>query len=252
MEFSIHRHGTIASTSELAFEAIEDGIARHGDVHVAAAQTKGRGRLGRRWHSAEGEGLYASVVLMPRAPLSPAGLTIAVGLAVRDAVTALGVERARLKWPNDVVVPAIALEKLAGILVETRGLDPERPHYVVGVGINVAQTSFPEELVSERAVTSLARCGIATSIDATLAALLAALPVRLEQIVSEPAVLARDYIAATELGRVRVRVVAGDRAIVGHVLSFDIERGLEIEGPDMYRHRFPLEIVREFAAQSGD
>src|SRR5207247_1187280 len=98
-------------------------------------------------------------------------------LAVLEGVHALGVREARLKWPNDVHVSEA---KLAGILAESRGLDPVRPHAVVGVGLNVLQRSFPPELLAERAVTSLALLGRTATTEQALDALLAHLAPRLE------------------------------------------------------------------------
>ena len=90
-------HGVTDSTNERALEALERGEARQGDVHVASAQTRGRGSRGRSWLDAPGESLLFSVVhfASPPAPPMPA-LTTATGLAVRDAVRALGLERAAL------------------------------------------------------------------------------------------------------------------------------------------------------------
>jgi BirA family biotin operon repressor/biotin-[acetyl-CoA-carboxylase] ligase len=110
-------------------------------VHVATGQTAGRGRLGRRWESASGAGLFLSLVLLPSeaphpaaltpphpaalTPPHPAALTMSAGLALLAAVHALGLAAAELDWPNDLVVPLRAARaKLAGILVEARGLDP--------------------------------------------------------------------------------------------------------------------------------
>src|SRR3954462_7216769 len=86
MQFRTIRHGVVDSTSERAFTAVAEGSAKHGDVHVAVAQTAGRGRQGGRGHSGGGDGLYASIVLLPEVELSAAGATIAAGLAVHDAV----------------------------------------------------------------------------------------------------------------------------------------------------------------------
>lgn len=249
MTYRIHRHGTIDSTSERAFAAIADGTARDGDVHVAEAQTRGRGRLGRSWHSAPGEGLYVSVVLMPERALPPAALTIAVGLAVHDAVTRLGVADARLKWPNDVVVPsrgdATTPAKLSGILVETRGLSLERPHYVVGIGVNVAQRSFPPELLAERPVTSLASCGVTTSVENALAAILGSLPTRIADVERSPRALARDYAFATGcVEGARVEVDVGEECVVGSIRSFDLERGIVVATDHGGVRAVPLEIVR--------
>jgi biotin-[acetyl-CoA-carboxylase] ligase BirA-like protein len=249
VQYRIHRFGDVDSTSERAFAALRDGSARDGDVFVAQSQSAGRGRLGRRWHSAPNEGLYTSVVLEPPVPLSAPGLTIAVGLAALDAVRALGLVHARSKWPNDVVVPiAHAREdaKLAGVLVETRGFDAARPQYVAGIGINVAQRGFPPELEAERAVTSLLLCGIETNVDAVLGQLLGALSDRIAAIRADPASLERDFVAAIGLDRARVRVATGEETLVGRFMSLRIDAGIAI-AIDGGERRVPLEIVREIA-----
>lgn len=250
MQFRTIRHGVVDSTSERAFASIADGSARHGDVHVAVAQTAGRGRQGRRWHSAGGDGLYASVVLLPEVELSAAGLTIGAGLAVHDAVVRLGVKGAALDWPNDVVVRdglEDAGAKLAGILVETRGLDPRAPHYVVGVGLNVLQTMFPAELEQERRVTSLRLCGCETTVESALDALLATFFGRIGMIRSDAAGLARDYASATGLMGRSVRVRSGDGVVEGRIESLDIGTGLLLALEDGSARTLALEIVREIA-----
>lgn len=241
----IVRHGVVDSTSERAFAELAAGRARHGDVHVATAQTKGRGRLGHAWHSPPGEGLYASFVLMPPRPWNAAGLTIALGLAALDAVRALGLARAALKWPNDVVVDGA---KLAGVLAETRDLDPRRPAYVAGIGIDVAQRAFPPELAAERPVTSLALCGVACTVEDALNELVRALPVRCAQIESDPARLASDFLRAAGLDRGRVRAEVAAGSVVGELAHFSIAGGLAIRpatGPETHH---ALEHVRALAA----
>jgi len=245
LEFHVQRHGTIPSSSDIAFESIERGDARHGDVHIAAAQTRGRGRQGRTWHSEPGAGLYASIVLLPERVLPPAALTIAAGLAVHDAVRELGLVAAQLKWPNDVVAPcAGGVAKIAGILVETRGLDPAQPHYVVGIGVNVAQTSFPPELIAERAVASLTLCNIRTDVDRVLDILLVHLARRLAQIDADRAGLARDYLAATNLEHADVVVSAGESEHAGRIEALDVDEGLLLADMHGSVRRFALEIVR--------
>ncbi len=246
MDFRCTRHGHVDSTSERAFAALADGSARHGDVHTALAQSAGRGRLGRRWVSAPGEGLYLSVVLLPAAPLLASALTIAAGLAVQETARACGARGVQLKWPNDVL---IAGAKLAGILVETRGLDAARPHYVVGIGVNVGQESFPAELEAERPVTSLRRAGAPSSVQEVEAALLARLAPRLDQVLGEGGPgcelqgLERDYVAACGFARrrVRVRVQAGE--VEGRFVSLQLEGGLVL-ATEQGEERFPLEWVR--------
>lgn len=100
---------------------------------AAEEQTAGRGRRGRRWHSAPGAGLTFSLARTLRRPLRElAGLSLVAGVAAVRALRALGVARAALKWPNDLVVDGA---KLGGILVETRGGNGAA-RAVIGIGIN--------------------------------------------------------------------------------------------------------------------
>jgi BirA family biotin operon repressor/biotin-[acetyl-CoA-carboxylase] ligase len=101
---------------------------------VAEQQTAGRGRLGRQWDSQSGASLTFSLGL-PLAPVDWSGLSLAVGVALAEALHS----RIRLKWPNDLWLDD---RKLGGILIETAsagdgGLGPR--YAVIGVGINIAQ-----------------------------------------------------------------------------------------------------------------
>ena len=116
-----------SSTNDLALDA---GVP----VLVAAeAQSAGRGRRGRRWHSPRGAGATFSLGRRIRRPVRelPA-LSLVAGVAAARALNGLGVP-ARLKWPNDLVVDAA---KLGGILVETR----DGNYAVIGIGINCRRT----------------------------------------------------------------------------------------------------------------
>ena len=104
-------------------------------VVTATAQRKGRGRLGRSWSSPPGN-LYCSLLLRPaRAPCELPTLSLVISLALAEAIG----ERARLKWPNDVLVDGA---KVAGILLE--GQDDT---VIVGMGVNIvhapADTPYP-------------------------------------------------------------------------------------------------------------
>jgi BirA family biotin operon repressor/biotin-[acetyl-CoA-carboxylase] ligase len=236
-------HGVVDSTNERALAAVAAGRARDGDVHVATAQTAGRGRRGARWESAPGQGLYASLVLRPTPPSPPApAVTMMAGLAVLDAVHGLGLAAARLKWPNDVLVGEA---KLAGILVETRGLDPAAPHLVVGIGVNVAQRAFPLALERERPVTSLALEGLEATPQALLEALLEALAERWRQARGEPAKLAGDYLDGARLAGRRVLVSLPSGQVEGVVRRLDPVRGLVLSGPDGDERLVALEHVRQ-------
>jgi BirA family transcriptional regulator, biotin operon repressor / biotin---[acetyl-CoA-carboxylase] ligase len=221
VHWRIHRHGEVDSTSERAFAALARGDARHGDVHVATAQSAGRGRLGRRWESAPDMGLYLSVVLLPPAPgPPPPALTLAGGLGVLEGAEALGLRGAQLDWPNDLVVGAA---KLAGVLVESRGFDPGTPCFVLGIGLNVRQTLFPAPLAQERAVTSLALEGLSTSPGEALTAVLAALGPRIDQALAQEPTLAGDFLQRTGLAGARVRVLVGTSELVGEWRGLSFE-----------------------------
>jgi BirA family biotin operon repressor/biotin-[acetyl-CoA-carboxylase] ligase len=113
--------------------------AAAGYLVAADEQTAGRGRQGRRWEAPAGSALLASILLRPRAAAE--GVPLAAGLAVTDALAALGVE-AQLKWPNDVLAGG---GKLAGILAE---VEPAAPGpgvaVVLGIGVNLRVDAFPE------------------------------------------------------------------------------------------------------------
>ena len=132
--FAIEYHDSIPSTNARAREIATEGGE---DVVVLAdRQTGGRGRLDREWVSPSG-GVWLSVVLRPDVPATHAPvLTLAAAVATTRAAREAGVD-ARIKWPNDIVVPRDGRErKLAGILTEMEGEADRVSWVVVGVGVN--------------------------------------------------------------------------------------------------------------------
>jgi BirA family transcriptional regulator, biotin operon repressor / biotin---[acetyl-CoA-carboxylase] ligase len=147
----IHHYYRAGSTNTLALEAASAG-APEGCVFLAEQQTAGRGRGNHQWHSVESAGIYCSVILRPALPPSEVlVLSLAAGLAVHAAVKEID-SRARLdlKWPNDVLIGG---KKFCGILTEMNAEATRVRHVVVGIGINVNQADFPDEL--KAAATSL-------------------------------------------------------------------------------------------------
>jgi BirA family transcriptional regulator, biotin operon repressor / biotin---[acetyl-CoA-carboxylase] ligase len=139
------------STNDDALAAAKNG-APHGAVFGAETQTRGRGRRGSEWVSTPGAGLWFSLLLRPDLPaeLAP-GLALCAGLAVREAIAARVAGNVAVKWPNDVFADG---RKVAGVLVESQISGATLGSVVIGIGINVAQTAFPEPLSS--IATSLA------------------------------------------------------------------------------------------------
>lgn len=131
------------STNTAAKKAAEDG-GPHGTLVVTDSQSGGKGRRGRTWASLPGSGLYMSIILRPQLhPSSASMLTLVAAMAVVDGLKQkTGLETA-IKWPNDIVCNG---KKLCGILTEM-STELECINYVVtGIGINVNNESFPEEI----------------------------------------------------------------------------------------------------------
>jgi BirA family biotin operon repressor/biotin-[acetyl-CoA-carboxylase] ligase len=143
-------------------------------------QQAGRGRLDRRWTTPPRAALAVSVLLRPPVPPTRwSWLSLLAGVAVTDAlVRVCGVE-ARLKWPNDVLVPLDGEpRKVAGILAEVVGTDarPDERAAVLGIGLNVLQTGAE---LPVPAATSLLLAGAAvTDRETVLKAVLRALSER--------------------------------------------------------------------------
>jgi BirA family biotin operon repressor/biotin-[acetyl-CoA-carboxylase] ligase len=159
------RYESLPSTNtELARMASEG--AAEGVAVLADEQTAGRGRLQRTWSSPKGAGLYFSILLRPRIPVDRWPLiTFMAALAVGDALQEATGLRTDIKWPNDLLSGE---RKICGILSEAIETPAGRA-VIVGIGINLTQSAFPE-------ATSVAEAtGVKPDREAILAALLSAL-----------------------------------------------------------------------------
>ena len=107
-----------------------------GTIVLANEQTAGRGRHSHSWHSEPDTGIYFSIVLQPN-PV----LTLALGLATAEAITAATGIACDLRWPNDILVDG---KKTAGILVELAD-----GAAIGGIGVNVNHAAFPPDLAAE-------------------------------------------------------------------------------------------------------
>lgn len=146
----LHFFPSISSTNSHAMEQADAG-APDGSVYFADEQTAGRGRGAHAWTSPPGSGLYVSILLRPRiAPADILWLSLAAGLAVHGAIREVTSLEADLRWPNDLLFGS---RKFCGILTELNAEVTRVRHVVVGIGINVHQEQFPDELAS--AATSL-------------------------------------------------------------------------------------------------
>lgn len=147
----MHIFDRVESTNDTAKEIAISGC-KEGSVVIADSQSKGKGRLGRRWESPSGVGIYLSIILKPEKVVSQ--LTLVAGVAVAEAineslklqVTSYKLKnietKISIKWPNDINING---KKAGGILTEgiSRG-----KIVIVGIGINVNTelSMFPHEL----------------------------------------------------------------------------------------------------------
>lgn len=131
---------TIGSTNDEALNWASHG-APDLSLVVSDQQTAGRGRLGRKWHTAAGLSLALSLILRPTpAELKfPARITGLGALAVADSLQTFGLVP-QIKWPNDVLING---RKIAGILVESDWLGNKLNAFILGMGVNVLKASTP-------------------------------------------------------------------------------------------------------------
>lgn len=144
------------STNGVLLDRAEAG-APSGTVVIAEKQTAGRGRRGRTWFASPGDSLTFSLLWRFAPSTAPAGLSLAVGVAVARALQKVGADGTALKWPNDLLK---AGRKLGGILVE---LVPGAPHAaVIGIGINLR---LPAGMPEDVRAASAAIAGNANTVD---------------------------------------------------------------------------------------
>ncbi len=217
--------GETSSTNDVVEKLARDG-ASEGITVFAETQTKGRGRLGRKWISPPGKGLWFSVLLRPDLrPQSATQLTVISAVAVARAIEKQTGLKPGIKWPNDIV---FAGRKCAGILLELSAELDHIRHVVLGIGIdvNLSAEEMPPDL---RAIATSLRMEAGHPIDRPE---LAAAVIR-ELDAAYARLRAGDFHEIGDewmrrcitLGR-RVRILIGDRPVTGLAEALDEEGAL--------------------------
>ena len=245
----VELHEELGSTQERARELAREG-APHGTLVVSKVQTRGRGRLGRRWGSPAG-GLWMSLVLRPDISTRVAARTTqTAAIGVAKALRELGVE-AQIKWPNDLLVDG---RKICGILAESsvesvpvaaKRIRPgaERPVDFVVLGVGLNANVDPGDLgVSDREVAAL-RSELGRDVDLveSLESLLFHLEAELERIKDFEAVLG-DWRALNCTLGTRVRVRRFGEVLEGVALNLGPEGELLLKTSDGLVELFEGEI----------
>lgn len=141
----VHCFPVIDSTNQYLLERVNQ--LQSGESCLAECQTAGRGRRGKPWVSPFGCQLILSVYWRLEQGMAAAmGLSLAVGVAVVQALESLGYTGVELKWPNDLYYQG---RKLAGILVEMSGSAGASCNLVIGVGLNLAMPAREGERIDQ-------------------------------------------------------------------------------------------------------
>ncbi len=138
----IHTCAVIDSTNQYMMAQLERW--QKGECLLAETQTAGRGRRRRHWHSPFGSQFIMSMYWrLDDGPSAAMGLSLAIGVAVVQALESAGYRDLSLKWPNDIYM---ARRKLAGILVEMSAAVGGICHLVIGVGVNL---NLPDAVIAQ-------------------------------------------------------------------------------------------------------
>lgn len=131
---AVHYYDSISSTNDRAYELAEAGEPE-GALVIAESQTHGKGRIGRKWVSPKGTGIYMSLIVRPDVETDeiPTITLIAAAGIISALKRVYGLE-AKMKWPNDVLVND---KKVCGILTEIKAQPDQVEFLVLGIGINV-------------------------------------------------------------------------------------------------------------------
>lgn len=221
---------TVDSTNTFLKRLAVQG-APEGTCVIARQQTAGRGRRGRNFYSPEDEGLYLSVLLRPRARAHELmHLTAMTAVAASRAVESVCDRRPGIKWTNDLV---FGTRKLAGILTELSVVAEtmEAEYVVVGIGVNCAQTAFPEELAAIATSLQL-ECGAPPNRARLAAALIREFSCMADELLSARAAWLAEFSAhCVTLGR-DVRILRADSESPAHADGIGTEGELLVTYPD--------------------
>ncbi|AAM25144.1 MAG: Biotin-(Acetyl-CoA carboxylase) ligase [Caldanaerobacter subterraneus] len=220
----IHKE-SLSSTNDMAKELaykVPDGT-----VIVAEEQTKGRGRMGRSWFSEKSSCILTSVILKPQIrPEKTVALTQVAALTVVKAIEEVCSVKTKIKWPNDIILNS---KKVCGILTEMSSEIDVVNYIVIGIGINVNCTEFPDDL-KEKATSLQLELEKPVDRKKLLASLLNNLEIYYKEYEEKGFESLRPLILENSItiGK-EVRVIYTDREIRGQAIAIDKEGKLVIK-----------------------
>ena len=206
----------ISSTNDIAAEYAKEA-KNDGLVIFAEEQTAGRGRAGNVWLTGSSDSIICSLVLANE-KINGELLSLTCAVAVAEAID----ERAKIKWPNDIILNG---KKIAGLLLES---GPSKNTYILGIGINCHQKIFPEEL--KTIATSLdIETGAKCSRIAVIKRLLCSLEHWLETAKENGQKVIESWQGLSiQLGH-RITVIYNNRKFTGNCIGIDPQKGLVLQ-----------------------
>ena len=151
---TIHQFESLESTNDYASKLISKSSPIEGTVVKTSFQSAGKGQIGRYWSSEADKNVLCSIILKPAkiAPRDQIYLLMAISLAITDVLEDYSVDGLSIKWPNDVYVHD---SKICGILIQNTLMDQRIVYSVIGIGLNVNQIYWPEEIPNPTSMCSL-------------------------------------------------------------------------------------------------
>ncbi len=228
----IYYFDEVDSTHDMALKLALEDKRYEGTVIVSNMQTKGKGRLGRKWYSPKG-GIYFSIILRPDILIDRAGLiTLMTSVAVTKSLRELGI-LTQVKWPNDIVAKG---RKLCGILTEIDAVGQNVKFLIIGVGINNTMkrhdlptnaTSIYEELHKTFSNEEILKL-VLTYLDKEYMLFNS----------GKIDIILKEFKQLSSLLNKPVRIILGDREVKGEVQDFDSEGALILRHQSGVTERF--------------
>ena len=137
----------VDSTNNYAMAKVHAGLAKHGEAFFTDHQTDGKGQRGKAWLTGKGRNLALTVILNPKQLniIQPFELSIAISLATVDFFSMYAGDETTIKWPNDIYWRD---RKAGGVLIENKFIGNTWKWAIAGVGININQTEFTDDLLN--------------------------------------------------------------------------------------------------------
>lgn len=227
----IHLFGELDSTNSEAYRMALEG-AEEGEVIVADCQLRGKGRLGRPWHSPPGVNLYVSIILRPPIPPRNASLmTIMAAVATAKATRGISGLQPRIKWPNDILINN---KKVAGLLNEMKCSGEKVEFIILGIGINVNMTLATVPAKIQSTATSLREeLGHDTARDELLKALLREVEGEYRTLLTgEPGRILRQWEEFSQMVGKVVEMRSSHEVVRATVKGIDWDGSLLLSNPD--------------------